>query len=181
MGPPIWEGRRTQWMRSFRGSYGNRGNGAKLRPSDARPTGFERPRPPSLAASGNSPCPRPVPRFARNASGGLNLLRTWSSWVLQAPAIPQKVTPRGVTFCGTADGIRTHDLQSRSLALYPAELRPHVHPYLQGGRNLLYCQEEKQPRTRSSTAARGIIANFFPKVKAEFSFFQNDEKGLYPT
>ncbi len=27
---------------------------------------------------------------------------------------------------GTADGIRTHDLQSRSLALYPAELRPHI-------------------------------------------------------
>ena len=27
--------------------------------------------------------------------------------------------------CGTADGIRTHDLQSRSLALYPAELQPH--------------------------------------------------------
>ena len=26
---------------------------------------------------------------------------------------------------GTADGIRTHDLQSRSLALYPAELQPH--------------------------------------------------------
>ena len=25
---------------------------------------------------------------------------------------------------GTADGIRTHDLQSRSLALYPAELQP---------------------------------------------------------
>ena len=28
---------------------------------------------------------------------------------------------------GTADGIRTHDLQSRSLALYPAELQPHLH------------------------------------------------------
>ncbi len=28
-------------------------------------------------------------------------------------------------FYGTADGIRTHDLQSRSLALYPAELQPH--------------------------------------------------------
>ena len=27
---------------------------------------------------------------------------------------------------GTADGIRTHDLQSRSLALYPAELQPHI-------------------------------------------------------
>ena len=27
---------------------------------------------------------------------------------------------------GTADGIRTHDLQSRSLALYPAELQPHM-------------------------------------------------------
>ena len=27
---------------------------------------------------------------------------------------------------GTADGIRTHDLQSRSLALYPAELRPRI-------------------------------------------------------
>ena len=32
-------------------------------------------------------------------------------------------------FCkiGTADGIRTHDLQSRSLALYPAELQPRLH------------------------------------------------------
>ena len=29
-------------------------------------------------------------------------------------------------FYGTADGIRTHDLQSRSLALYPAELQPHI-------------------------------------------------------
>ena len=27
---------------------------------------------------------------------------------------------------GTDDGIRTHDLQSRSLALYPAELQPHI-------------------------------------------------------
>ena len=27
---------------------------------------------------------------------------------------------------GTADGIRTHDLQSRSLALYPAELQPRM-------------------------------------------------------
>ena len=27
---------------------------------------------------------------------------------------------------GTADGIRTHDLQSRSLALYPAELQPQI-------------------------------------------------------
>ena len=45
--PPVWKGRRTQWMRSFRGrpcssrvtcaslcSYGNRGNGAVLRSSD---------------------------------------------------------------------------------------------------------------------------------------------------
>ena len=32
----------------------------------------------------------------------------------------------GGLFLGTADGIRTHDLQSRSLALYPAELRPHL-------------------------------------------------------
>ena len=41
-------------------------------------------------------------------------------------------------FPGTADGIRTHDLQSRSLALYPAELRPHIlfAPTLQG-QNLL--------------------------------------------
>ena len=29
-------------------------------------------------------------------------------------------------FFGTPDGIRTHDLQSRSLTLYPAELRAHI-------------------------------------------------------
>ena len=29
-------------------------------------------------------------------------------------------------FSGTPDGIRTHDLQSRSLTLYPAELRAHL-------------------------------------------------------
>ena len=40
---------------------------------------------------------------------------------------------------GTADGIRTHDLQSRSLALYPAELRPHIlfAPTLQGQKYLV--------------------------------------------
>ena len=27
---------------------------------------------------------------------------------------------------GTPDAIRTHDLQSRSLTLYPAELRAHI-------------------------------------------------------
>ena len=31
---------------------------------------------------------------------------------------------------GTPDGIRTHDLQSRSLALYPAELRAHIQKQL---------------------------------------------------
>ena len=41
------------------------------------------------------------------------------------PTAPKKLTPGRVSFFGTADGIRTHDLQSRSLALYPAELRPH--------------------------------------------------------
>ena len=34
-------------------------------------------------------------------------------------------------FFGTADGIRTHDLQSRSLALYPAELQPHIRLFRQ--------------------------------------------------
>ena len=29
----------------------------------------------------------------------------------------------GLLACGTPDAIRTHDLQSRSLTLYPAELR----------------------------------------------------------
>ena len=33
----------------------------------------------------------------------------------------------GYRVFGTADGIRTHDLQSRSLALYPAELQPHIY------------------------------------------------------
>ena len=31
-----------------------------------------------------------------------------------------------VLFRGMPDGIRTHDLQSRSLTLYPAELRAHI-------------------------------------------------------
>ncbi len=35
--------------------------------------------------------------------------------------------PKGAPGFGTADGIRTHDLQSRSLALYPAELQPHIY------------------------------------------------------
>ncbi len=34
---PFWKGRRTQWMWSFRGSYGNRGNGMELRSSDVVP------------------------------------------------------------------------------------------------------------------------------------------------
>ena len=42
-----------------------------------------------------------------------------------APIIPK--TPETFTasrvFTGTPDAIRTHDLQSRSLTLYPAELR----------------------------------------------------------
>ena len=38
----------------------------------------------------------------------------------------QKTTCQNTSFFGTADGIRTHDLQSRSLALYPAELQPHI-------------------------------------------------------
>ena len=29
-------------------------------------------------------------------------------------------------YCGMPDAIRTHDLQSRSLTLYPAELRAHI-------------------------------------------------------
>ena len=33
---------------------------------------------------------------------------------------------KGRASFGTADGIRTHDLQSRSLALYPAELQPRM-------------------------------------------------------
>ena len=33
----------------------------------------------------------------------------------------------GLLACGTPGRIRTADLQSRSLALYPAELRAHVY------------------------------------------------------
>lgn len=33
---------------------------------------------------------------------------------------------------GTPDAIRTHDLQSRSLTLYPAELRAHITPQMRG-------------------------------------------------
>ena len=32
--PPIWKGRRTQRICSFRGSYANRGNGMELGSSD---------------------------------------------------------------------------------------------------------------------------------------------------
>ena len=35
-------------------------------------------------------------------------------------------TKQASSDAGTADGIRTHDLQSRSLALYPAELQPRI-------------------------------------------------------
>ncbi len=42
--PPIWKGRRTQRMSSFRGSYANRGNGTELSFSDVvRVTGLELP------------------------------------------------------------------------------------------------------------------------------------------
>ena len=65
--------------------------------------------------------PRPVPRFARDASGGFNVLRTWRSWVFDAATTPKSGHPaRGCPDFGTADGIRTHDLQSRS---YQAGLR----------------------------------------------------------
>ena len=36
---------------------------------------------------------------------------------------------KSTTLFGTPDGIRTHDLQSRSLTLYPAELRAHLPIY----------------------------------------------------
>ena len=38
------------------------------------------------------------------------------------PAFPK----RQGSFFGTPDAIRTHDLQSRSLTLYPAELQAHI-------------------------------------------------------
>ena len=34
--------------------------------------------------------------------------------------------PKGLSQYGTPDAIRTHDLQSRSLTLYPAELQAHI-------------------------------------------------------
>ena len=33
---------------------------------------------------------------------------------------------KGLSQYGTPDAIRTHDLQSRSLTLYPAELQAHI-------------------------------------------------------
>ncbi len=39
--------------------------------------------------------------------------------------MPESIDNTGF-FNGTPDGIRTHDLQSRSLTLYPAELRAHL-------------------------------------------------------
>ena len=57
----------------------------------------------------------------------IEVLRTWRSRVYIISNITKNKTPRmGASVFGTADGIRTHDLQSRSLALYPAELQPHM-------------------------------------------------------
>lgn len=39
--------------------------------------------------------------------------------------MPESIDNTGF-FNGTPDGIRTHDLQSRSLTLYPTELRAHI-------------------------------------------------------
>ena len=45
---------------------------------------------------------------------------------LQKAEATKKITPYNCTGSGTPDAIRTHDLQSRSLTLYPAELRAHI-------------------------------------------------------
>ena len=59
--------------------------------------------------------PRPVSRCARKASGGLYVLRTWRSWVHKLSNNTKNRHPlAGMPVFGTADGIRTHDLQSRS-------------------------------------------------------------------
>ena len=72
--------------------------------------------------------------------------------------VPKAGIPReGMPAFGTADGIRTHDLQSRSLALYPAELQPH-------GKNLRLPAEFVIIQ-----AANGIIAKNRAKVKCCFS------------
>ena len=47
MRPPIWKGRRTQRICSFRGSYGNRGNGTELSSSDVVHRGNSNPNRPS--------------------------------------------------------------------------------------------------------------------------------------
>ena len=52
---------------------------------------------------------------------------------------------KSTTLFGTPDGIRTHDLQSRSLTLYPAELRAHMVRIDRKGdysKNILSCKEQ---------------------------------------
>ena len=59
---------------------------------------------------------------------------------------------------GTADGIRTHDLQSRSLALYPAELQPHIRPVFTSGADSGIIPFTKTDSPFTGTGC--IIANF---------------------
>ncbi len=55
----------------------------------------------------------------------------------------KRLTPQGVNRCfdidieDTPDAIRTHDLQSRSLTLYPAELQAHICDTTEHGTSLI--------------------------------------------
>ena len=78
---------------------------------------------------------------------------------LRSGGIQNPGRPHGLRDLGTADGIRTHDLQSRSLALYPAELQPQI-----GIKNLL----PLLPGFGIILRANGIIADDSRKVKTRF-------------
>ena len=52
--------------------------------------------------------------------GGLSAV-SWDYFIMKNAA-----SRKGLSQYGTPDAIRTHDLQSRSLTLYPAELQAHI-------------------------------------------------------
>ncbi len=71
-------------------------------------------------------------------------------------------------FLGTADGIRTHDLQSRSLALYPAELQPHVKELALAGR-ICYNSGGKRYYSKNPCQSKGLFFCLFHSTKGVLS------------
>ena len=102
---------------------------AKKNPVAIETTGFFRGTPEWISPLGDKPRIRgaqqknlPHGRFFMVRPSGFPL----SGINLESAAHSKKNLPHGRFFCGTPERIRTAGLQSRSLSLYPAELRAHI-------------------------------------------------------